>query len=260
MSATIQLEDVELIYRSQAGNTQALTGLNLTVAPGTFVSILGPSGCGKSSIIKLVSGLIPPSSGAVAVDGKKVDGVQRNVGIAFQKPTLLPWKTVFQNVLVAVARKSHNVQTAQRARELIALVRLDDFEAHYPYELSGGMQQRVALARALMLDPRVLLMDEPFAALDAITREEMSLELLKIWEQHRKTVIFVTHSITEAVFLSDRVVVLSQRPGRVIDDIEVALPRPRDLKTMASTEFSGLCDHLRHRLHTSADSEKVAAS
>lgn len=248
----IALDDVALTYRGQAGTTDALSQLDLKVATGTFVAILGPSGCGKSTIIKLVSGLIPPSSGSVLLGGKPVSGPQRDVGIAFQKPTLLPWKSVLQNILVAAPRAAERTAIAARARELIHLVHLHGFENHYPNELSGGMQQRVALARALLLDPPVLLMDEPFAALDALTREQMSLELLKLWGQHEKTVLFVTHSIPEAVFLSDRVVVLSPRPARVVEDIAITLPRPRDLRTMASAEFGGLCNHLRERLLATA--------
>jgi NitT/TauT family transport system ATP-binding protein len=258
-SSAITLEDVALTYRGQAGSTDALKQLDLKIEAGSFVAIIGPSGCGKSTIIKLVSGLIPPSSGTVMLGGKPVSGPQREVGIAFQKPTLLPWKSVQQNILVAAPRSADKNAIGARASELIDLVNLRGFEKHYPHELSGGMQQRVALARALLLDPPVLLMDEPFAALDALTREQMSLELLKLWGQQDKTVLFVTHSIPEAVFLSDRVIVLSPRPARVAEDIAIPLPRPRDLKTMASANFGGLCNHLRQRLLASAGFQEGTA-
>jgi len=257
MSA-VALENVSLTYRGHKGTTSALADLDLRVEAGTFVALLGPSGCGKSSIVKLVSGLIPPSTGRVLLGAEPVNGPQRQVGIAFQKPTLLPWKTALQNILVATPRGAEPGAIASRARELIRLVRLEGFENHYPHELSGGMQQRVALARALLLDPPVLLMDEPFAALDALTREQMSLELLKLWGQREKTVLFVTHSIPEAVFLADRVVVLSPRPGRVVEDLAVTLPPPRNLDTMATAEFGALCNRLRQRLLEAAARELAA--
>jgi NitT/TauT family transport system ATP-binding protein len=250
--SAIALEDVALVYRGQAATTEALRELNLDVQAGSFVAIIGPSGCGKSTLIKLVSGLIPPSAGRVRLGARTVRGPQRDVGIVFQKPTLLPWKSVTQNILVAAPRDVDRQSMGARARELIELVRLKGFEGHYPHELSGGMQQRVALARALLLDPQVLLMDEPFAALDALTREQMSLELLRLWGQREKTVLFVTHSIPEAVFLADRVIVLSPRPARVAEDIPIPLARPRDLTTMASAEFGALCNHLRQRLLATA--------
>jgi len=259
MSA-IALDKVSLTYRGQAGMTHAIAQLDLRIEAGTFVALIGPSGCGKSSIVKLASGLIPPSAGTVTLGGKPVSGPQRQVGIAFQKPTLLPWKTALQNILVAAPRGAEHAAIDTRTRELIRLVRLEGFERHYPHELSGGMQQRVALARALLLDPAVLLMDEPFAALDALTREQMSLELLKLWGQQDKTVLFVTHSISEAVFLSDRVVVLSPRPARVVEDIAIPLARPRDLATMGSAPFGTLCNHLRQRLlETTGVQQELAA-
>jgi NitT/TauT family transport system ATP-binding protein len=259
MSA-IALESVSLTYRGQAGTTRALSQLDLSIEAGTFVALVGPSGCGKSSIVKLVSGLLPPSAGSVKLDGKPVSGPQRQVGIAFQKPTLLPWKSTLQNILVAAPRGADRTSISARTRELLRLVHLEGFERHYPHELSGGMQQRVALARALLLDPAVLLMDEPFAALDALTREQMSLELLKLWGQQEKTVLFVTHSIPEAVFLSDRVIVLSPRPARVVEDIAISLPRPRGLDTMAGAPFGALCNHLRQRLlETTGMQQELAA-
>ncbi|MSQ70068.1 MAG: ABC transporter ATP-binding protein [Betaproteobacteria bacterium] len=255
--AGIALERVSLTYRGRKGSTEALAGLDLVVEPRTFVSVLGPSGCGKSTILKLVSGLLPATTGSARVGGRLIDGPHRDVGIVFQKPTLLPWKSVLANILVAAPRAGEDrAHITGRARALIRLVRLEGFENHYPNELSGGMQQRVALARALLLDPPVLLMDEPFAALDALTRERMALELLKVWSQNAKTVLFVTHSIPEAVFLSDRVVILSPRPTHVVEEVAIDLPRPRDLSTMAGAAFGSLCDQLRQRLLDSAGDER----
>ena len=239
--AGIELEGVSLTYRGRKGSTEAIAGLDLVVEPKTFVSVLGPSGCGKSTLLKLVSGLLPPTAGTARVGGRVIDSPHRDVGIVFQKPTLLPWKSVLANILVAAPRSGEGKgEIVDRARELIRLVRLEGFENHYPGELSGGMQQRVALARALLLDPPVLLMDEPFAALDALTREQMALELLKVWSQNAKTVLFVTHSIPEAVFLSDRVIVMSPRPGRIAADLAIDLPRPRTVELRASEAFGRL--------------------
>ena len=257
----ITLDQVDLTYQSRAGAVPALAGLDLSIVPGSFVSILGPSGCGKSTIIKLVSGLLAPTAGTVLVNGQRVNGPQKGIGIVFQKPTLLPWKSVLNNILVAAyGRGADHGAARTRAAELVRMVQLAGFENHSPHELSGGMQQRVGLARALMHDPSVLLMDEPFAALDALTREEMSLELMRLWSQDEKTVIFVTHSIPEAVFLSDRVIVLSPRPARIVDDVEISLPRPRTLQTMESPGFNRLCTYLRQRLLAAGTPKTEAAA
>jgi NitT/TauT family transport system ATP-binding protein len=208
--------------------------------------VLGPSGCGKSTLLKLASGLLKPTSGRMELSGRTVDGPRREVGIVFQQATLLPWKTVLDNVLVPVRAMGGDVAAArERASRLLRTVRLEAFASHYPHELSGGMQQRVGIVRALVHDPALLLMDEPFAALDAMTREAMMLELQRIWAGTGKSVLFITHSIPEAVFLSDRVVVLSPRPGRVVRMLEIDLPRPRTMETMGAARFSDLCNELR---------------
>jgi NitT/TauT family transport system ATP-binding protein len=248
----LAFDSIDVVYNTAAGKIPAVDGLSLHVPQGTFLSILGPSGCGKSTLIKVAAGLLPPSRGEVSVAGSRVTAPHPDVGIVFQQPTLLPWKTVEDNILVPVRARGGNRDEARaRARELIALVKLSGFERNYPHELSGGMQQRVALARALMHDPPVLVMDEPFAALDALTREQMMLELQRLWSVARKTVLFVTHSIQEAVFLSDRVVVLSPRPARITTDIGIALPRPRTLATMMEPAFATACDALRQELYRS---------
>jgi len=248
----LAFDGLDVVYNTAAGKIPAVDGLSLHVPQGTFLSILGPSGCGKSTLIKVAAGLLPPSRGEVSVAGSRVTAPHPDVGIVFQQPTLLPWKTVEDNILVPVRARGGNRDEARaRARELIALVKLSGFERNYPHELSGGMQQRVAIARALMHDPPVLVMDEPFAALDALTREQMMLELQRLWSVARKTVLFVTHSIQEAVFLSDRVVVLSPRPARITTDIEIALPRPRTLATMMELAFATACDALRQELYRS---------
>ncbi|HEV7812917.1 MAG TPA: ABC transporter ATP-binding protein [Leifsonia sp.] len=248
----LAFDGIDVVYRTAAGNIPAVENLSLSVPQGTFLSILGPSGCGKSTLIKVAAGLLSPSRGEVSVAGSRVTAPHPDVGIVFQQPTLLPWKTVEDNILVPVrARGGHAGEARARARELIALVKLAGFERNYPHELSGGMQQRVALARALMHDPPVLVMDEPFAALDALTREQMMLELQRLWSVARKTVLFVTHSIQEAVFLSDRVVVLSPRPARITTDIPITLQRPRTLATLMEPAFAAACDTLRQELYRS---------
>jgi NitT/TauT family transport system ATP-binding protein len=225
------------------------------VAPGEFVSVLGPSGCGKSTLLKLVTGLLRPSEGRLALAGRTIDGPRADVGIVFQQPTLLPWKRVIDNVLVPIrARGGAVAEYHDKAMGLLELVGLAAFARHYPQELSGGMQQRVGIARALLAEPNLLLMDEPFAALDAMTRESMMDELLHIWQRSGKTVLFITHSIPEAVYLSDRVLVMSPRPGRIVDSVDIDLPRPRSVETMATVRFGELCNELRARFRSlSAD-------
>jgi NitT/TauT family transport system ATP-binding protein len=237
---------VSLVYRTKRGGIEALSNLTLRICTGEFVSILGPSGCGKSTFLKIASGLLPPTRGTVILNGAPVTRPSSNVGVVFQKPTLMPWKTVLQNTLVAAESLHLDLRRSQKvALEYLRLVGLEKFVHNYPYELSGGMQQRVGIVRGLVHDPDVLLMDEPFGALDAMTREHMILELQKLWMAAQKSVIFITHSIPEAVFLSDRVIVLSERPGRVVKEAGVKIPRPRDIATMASAEFGSLCKDLR---------------
>jgi NitT/TauT family transport system ATP-binding protein len=208
----------------------ALEEITLDVAENEFVTLVGRSGCGKSTLLRIVAGLLRPTCGSVAVDGVQVTGPRRDIGFVFQQPALLPWRNVFDNVLLPVEiQRLDRRQYARRAHDLLELVGLESFAKRSPWELSGGMQQRVALCRALVADPAILLMDEPFAALDALTREDLSLELQRIWDEYRKTIVFVTHSIEEAVLLADRVVVMTPRPGRIARVLTVDLPRPRSL-------------------------------
>lgn len=242
----LSIEKLSVTYASARGKLTAVRDLSLRVTDGEFVAVLGPSGCGKSTLLNIASGLLAPSRGQVAIQGKPVAGPRRDVGIVFQQPTLLPWKSVLENVLVPVQAMGLPVsEHMDRALSLIRMVRLEGFEKHYPNELSGGMQQRVGIARGFMHDPQLLLMDEPFAALDAMTREHMTDELQAMWMQSGKSVLFITHSIPEAVYLADRVVVLSERPGTVVDVIDVPIPRPRTLETLGSPEFNTICNRLR---------------
>lgn len=242
----LSLRDISVSYESRRGPVLALDNFNLEVQPSSFVSVLGPSGCGKSTLVKLVSGLLRPSTGVISFDGVAATGARDDVGVAFQQAALLPWKTAIENVLLPIRLTGKPIQTAMtRAEALLELVGLQDFRDRYPFELSGGMQQRVAVARSLIRDPSILVMDEPFAALDAMTRENMMIELQRIWLETRPSVLFITHSIQEAVFLSDRVVVMSGRPGKVIEDVHVDLPRPRDVHTLSHPRFTELSNHLR---------------
>jgi NitT/TauT family transport system ATP-binding protein len=234
----ISVQNVRKVFRSGAKTVQALDHASFGVEEGNFVSIVGPSGCGKSTLLKIISGLLPATSGQVRVNGRAVDGPLENVGMVFQAPVLLKWKTVLGNIMLPVEfAKLDRTSYLKRAGGLVHLVGLKGFEEMYPYQLSGGMQQRVSLCRALVTDPQILLMDEPFGALDAMTRDELDLELLKIWDEKKKTALFVTHNIQEAVFLSDYVVVMSPRPGKVIEKLNIDLPRPRTVEMMSSGPF-----------------------
>ncbi len=225
----IAIERISKTFETRRGASHlALGEISLDVANGEFVSILGPSGCGKSTLLYMVGGFVPPSTGAVVVDGKPVTGPGPDRGPVFQEFALFPWKTVLGNVMYGMLeRGTPKAEAEAKARALIGLVHLDGYEGFYPKELSGGMKQRVAIARTLAYGPNILLMDEPFGALDAHTRTGMQNELLEIWERDRKTVLFVTHSVEEAIFLSDRVVVLTRSPGRIKETIKIDLPRPR---------------------------------
>ncbi len=246
LPATLQITGVSVSYPTRGGEIHALQDVELTVKPGEFVSILGPSGCGKSTLLKVAAGLLKPTRGTVSLDGLAVSGPRTDVGVAFQKPLLLPWKTVRGNILLPVRAAQLPVANYwQRCDRLLETMGLSEFANNYPRELSGGMQQRAGLARMLIQDPSVLLMDEPFAALDAMTREALSLELQRIWMADMKSVLFITHSIAEAVFLSDRVLVMSSRPGRVVEVLDIDLPRPRTLDTMTDSAFVDACSHLR---------------
>ncbi len=227
-STGISIRDVTKTYGTETGGVLALDTFNLDVAAGEFVAIVGPSGCGKSTLLRLVAGLVPVSSGSISVFGQKISGPLHDVGIVFQQPILLDWRTVLGNVLFQIdMRGLDTAKFEPRARDLLQQVGLTDFADKRPYELSGGMKQRTAIARALVHEPPLLMMDEPFGALDALTREQMRLDLERLWMATRKTVIFITHSIDEAVLLADRVVVMSPRPGRIERIIDVAMPRPR---------------------------------
>ena len=237
--ALIELRGVEKSYPSRSGPTQSLRPIDLDIADGEFVSVVGPSGCGKSTLLKLVAGLLPISAGEIRLQQRRIAGPQTNVGIVFQSAVLLQWRNVFDNVLLQAEMRGLPMKAARaRAARLIEMAGLAGFERKFPWQLSGGMQQRVSICRALLHDPAVLLMDEPFGALDAMTREKMNVELQRIWLESRKTVLLITHSIPEAVFLSDRVVVMSERPGAVAAIYDIALPRPRSLDVMATPQFA----------------------
>ena len=243
----IRIEALSKVYLTRAGEAvPALDRIGLDVVENEFVVLVGPSGCGKSTLLKMVAGLIPATAGTIHVHGTPVAGPREDVGIVFQAPVLLNWRDVQQNVLFPIEILRRDVRQYRGvALDLIRLVGLAGFETKHPRELSGGMQQRVAICRALIHDPTLLLMDEPFGALDALTREEMSLELLRIWEERRKTILFVTHSISEAVLLGDRVVVMSPRPGRIARVIEVRLTRPRAMAMESTAEFREHADEIR---------------
>ncbi len=228
----------------------ALHGLSFELRRHEFVSVLGPSGCGKSTLLRLAAGLTFPQTGTVTVCGLKVTEPRDDIGIVFQKPTLFPWLNVLDNVTFPFRHKYGRVNTAEKERaiELIEMIGLKDFVNASVDQLSGGMQQRVGIARALLLDPDILLMDEPFSALDALTRDEMSFELMEIIKGRPKTVLFITHSIPEAVLLSDRIVVMSGRPGSVREIIPVKLPRPRTIETMSANEYGEMTTYIRKQL------------
>lgn len=240
MASYIRAHDVSLIFKAKDRDAvTALSNFSLDIARGEFVSIVGPSGCGKSTFLNIVLGLIKPASGKIQLNGIAITGPGQERAMVFQEFGLLPWRTVTANVELGLELKGiPSAQRAARATNLINLVGLQGFENHYPHELSGGMKQRVGLARALATEPEVLLMDEPFAALDAQTRDLMQTELLQIWERTKKTVLFVTHSIEEAAYLSDRVIVMTARPGRNKDVIHIDLPRPRDYEMRLTPKFN----------------------
>ncbi len=241
----IVIEGAGKTFRRGRTETRALDGVDLTIGDGEFVAIVGPSGCGKSTLMRLVAGLLPPSMGRITIGGAPVNGPYTDLGIVFQKPILLEWRTVLKNVLLQTEMRSRrDPGLVARANALLSAVGLDGFGDRYPHELSGGMQQRVAIVRALIHDPPVLLMDEPFGALDALTREQMRIDLEELWLASRKTVLFITHSIDEAVLLADRVVVMSPRPGKVETVIELDMPRPRGLDGRKLPEFTAAVDSI----------------
>jgi NitT/TauT family transport system ATP-binding protein len=244
-TAKLQTVGVTKVFERRDDELVVLEDINLSFRPGEFVSLVGASGCGKTTLLRIIDGLIEPTAGHVLLDGHLIGRPSGDRGFVFQSDCLLPWRTVLDNVIFSMELQRTPKKVARdRARELISLVGLDGFESQYPLELSGGMRQRVNLARALAVDPEILLMDEPFAALDAQTREIMQGELLKIWSQRKKTVVFVTHQIDEAVFLSDRVVVFRARPGRVKEEVMIELSRPRALRIKRTPQFVQYVDHI----------------
>jgi NitT/TauT family transport system ATP-binding protein len=250
----IDIAGLDKIYQARRSEpTHALSDITFSVRRSEFVSLVGPSGCGKTTLLKILAGLVGRSSGEVSIAGTDVTRPLPEVGMVFQAPTLLPWRTVLKNVLVPVEVQGlDRDRYRERARELLDMVGLGEFEHSYPYELSGGMQQRAGICRALVHDPAVLLMDEPFGALDAMTREYMNVELLRIWARSKKTIVLVTHSIPEAVFLSDRVVVLSSRPGRIAEIIDIELERPRELGVMSSDRAGVYVERIRRHFNANS--------
>jgi NitT/TauT family transport system ATP-binding protein len=247
--ALIQAHGLSKTYVTGSGEVTALKGLDFEIYDGEFVSVVGQSGCGKSTLLKLLAGLLPYTAGSVKLNGKPLRGATREAAVVFQSPVLLPWRTVLDNVLLPIEfRKLPMASYRQSAVALLDMVGLSEFAHRYPFELSGGMQQRAAIVRALVQDPQLLLMDEPFGALDAMTREQMNLELIRIWSQSRKTVIFITHSIAEAIFLSDRVIAMTARPGSIAEIIAIDLPRPRELSLINTDRFGRYAARLRSLL------------
>lgn len=248
----IAIDGATMVYTTRGERLHALADVSLDIAPGEFVSLIGPSGCGKSTLLRVIADLLQPSAGTVMVHGQPAEVArrERNYGMVFQSPVLYDWRTVERNVqlpleLMKVSKK----ERVERCRELLALVGLEEFAQRYPWQLSGGMQQRVAIARALSFRPSILLMDEPFGALDEMTRERLNMELLTIWSQTGTTIVFVTHSIPEAVFLSDRVVIMTPRPGRIEHIVPVDLPRPREAAVREDHSFFKLVAEVRSRLY-----------
>jgi NitT/TauT family transport system ATP-binding protein len=246
LKESLAVSDLGLVYSTSTGPVEALRGVSMTVRDGEFISIVGPSGCGKSSLLKLVLGLERATRGEIRIGGQAIDGPSRDAGCVFQSPVLLPWRTIRQNVLLPVdVMKLDRATAEQRADAYLKLVGLGGFEERYPFELSGGMQQRAAIVRALVHDPRLLIMDEPFAALDALTREQMAVELQRVWMESGKTVVFITHSISEATFLSDRIVIMSARPGRIVAEFQNPFRRPRAFVDLGLPEHTGLMAEIR---------------
>jgi NitT/TauT family transport system ATP-binding protein len=258
----IDLQDITVRFRTPEGPLTALEHISAQIEPRSFLTVVGPSGCGKTTLLKVLSGVLPPSSGEVCFDGRplKQAAMTGHIGFVFQRPMLLPWRTALENVMLTmeVTRKEvRHTERASEARRWLEIVGLKGFEERRPHELSGGMQQRVSLARALVFQPQILLMDEPFAALDEITREVMQDELLRLWTRIDTTVVFITHSIPEAVLLSEKILVLSARPGRIIDTIDVPFERPRTEAIRGLPQFGEITQHIRQHLRAGrADIER----
>jgi NitT/TauT family transport system ATP-binding protein len=262
-SAVVTIRGATKVFGDGADQTRALDGIDLEIGKGAFVSLIGPSGCGKSTLLRLIGDLTQPSAVAVEVNGKSAHQARldRDYGIVFQSPVLFDWRTVEENVELPleVSRVDKRAR-AERAKAMLALVELGGFEKRYPWQLSGGMQQRVAIARALSFEPAILLMDEPFGALDEMTRERLNLELLGIWRQTGTTIVFVTHSIPEAVFLSTKVVVMSARPGRIVDVIDVDLPQPRNDLTREDPRYFSFVTRVRESLRGRVEGASLRAA
>jgi len=256
----VSIENVNKIFGQGTSNqVHALKDIDLVIQPNEFISLIGPSGCGKSTLLRVIGDLITPTTGTVTISGKSAHQARldRDYGMVFQAATLYEWRTVAKNVQLPLELMNYpKAKKEARTKEMLELVELGDFHKHYPWQLSGGMQQRVAIARALAFEPSILLMDEPFGALDEMTRERMNLELLDIWRKTHTTVIFVTHSITEAVFLSTRVIVMSARPGRLTQDIKIDLPQPRNADTRENVRFFELETELREALRQSESQKR----
>jgi NitT/TauT family transport system ATP-binding protein len=245
----IEVQNLSRHFVAQANTVVALDNINFTVEESEFIAIVGPSGCGKTTLLNIFAGLLKASSGTARLRGEPIMGPRRDVGVVFQSPVLFPWRTVLENVLLPIdVQRRRRSDFEPSARTLLKIAKLEGFENNYPYELSGGMQQRVGLVRALIHEPAMLLMDEPFGALDALTREIMNVELQRIWLERPRTVIFITHSISEAVFLADRVLVMTPRPGKVRLDLKIDFPRPRTLQVMREQKFADYAHEIRECL------------
>ncbi len=250
----LRAENISLTFSNGNGGLHVLDSISLEVSPDEFVCIVGPSGCGKTSLLRILAGLLEPSSGQVVFSGERLAKPQRRIGFIFQQANLMPWRTALNNICLPLELAGVTKEEKQdRARSLIELMGLQGFEETYPRDLSGGMAQRVAIGRALVHEPDVLLLDEPFGSLDALTRERMGEELLRIWKAHRGTLLMVTHSILEAVLLADRVIVLSERPARVVLNLEIPIPRPRSIDLTYTEEFGALAAQIRGAIRVVAE-------
>jgi NitT/TauT family transport system ATP-binding protein len=248
MISYVSLNNVGKVYRSRRGDVEALSRISIDIREGEFLSVVGPSGCGKSTLLKCVAGLDVISSGRLTIRGRDMAGPPDSLGIVFQRDVLLDWRTVLDNVLLPIEFESADNDKnkyVKRANELLELFGLNGFQNRYPWELSGGMRQRAAISRALLRDPSLLLMDEPFGAVDALTRDVLNIELQRIWNETKKTVIFITHSIAEAVLLSDRIAVMKRNPGEIVEIVEIDIPRPRNLAMRETSEFGKYARHIR---------------
>ena len=246
----LEIDSLSKTFESRDGSrVDALKDINLSIRAGEFITIVGPSGCGKSTLLHILAGVLERSSGTVTIGGQSLDGPSRDIGVVFQESLLLPWRNVADNIMLPIEVLRLPVSKYRpRVDDLLQLTNLKGFEAKYPHELSGGMQQRVSIARGLIHEPSTLLMDEPFGALDAMTREQMNLDVLKIWHESKKTIILITHSVNEAILLGDRVVVMSPRPGRIVDILDIDLPRPRTIEMSNTPEFGAYAARIRDHL------------